>query len=230
MKFCKNCKVKVDAERNYCPLCFRELAPVDESSSQEYPFAERKKNETFIKNDSFVLRLFIFLSLCAISICLLVNFLTRPNFLWSLVVVGGTVYVWILVCHTIMSRRGVFEKLLIQFLAITFLLWTCEHISYEKHWLFDYVFPSVAICSVLTMLLITFIRKDKSWILAFVSMTIFIVVVSILSFIYFVTKELPGATILNIVNLAFSGLTTIGYFTFGYGTLRQESSKKFHIG
>ena len=25
MKYCKNCKIKVDSDKDYCPLCFREL-------------------------------------------------------------------------------------------------------------------------------------------------------------------------------------------------------------
>ena len=45
MKYCKNCKVKVDADRSYCPLCFRELEVKNNEGASEYPFMERKKNE-----------------------------------------------------------------------------------------------------------------------------------------------------------------------------------------
>lgn len=223
MKYCKNCKVKVDADRNYCPLCFRELEVKDDQTVGEYPFVERKKNETFTKNNSFVFKFFIFLSVCAVTICLLVNFLVNPDFKWSLVVVSGIFYVWILVSHTIISRRGVFEKILMQLLGIFLILWACEQISYERHWLANYVAPSISMCSILTMVLISFIRKDKTWVLAFFFIIILLTVVSVIFFRFATFK------ILGIINLVFCGLTLFGYLTFGYGVIKTEFSKKFHI-
>ena len=152
MKYCSNCKVKIDGERNYCPLCFREVKEIDNEKTLDYPFAERKKDEKYQKNNSFVLKLFIFMSICAISICLFINYylltLDPPvnSQWWSLVVLSSVTYVWVLIAHTIISRRSVFEKILAQLLAIIFLLWTCEFISSANtNWLANYVLPSISI-------------------------------------------------------------------------------------
>ena len=225
MKYCKNCKVKVDANRNYCPLCFREISDCDGVSVQEPPFAERTKNEHEGKKNTFILKLFFFLSVCAVSTCVLINLLVKPDFLWSLVVTSSIVYVWIIVGHTILSRRGVFEKIFMQLLGLMFILWTCEMISpNSEHWLANYIFPSLSICTIATMLMITFIRKDKTWVLAFFLIVIVLTIASALFFVY-----LDDFKILGIINLAFCVLTIFGYLVFGYPVIRREFMKKFHL-
>lgn len=228
MKYCKNCNLKVDAERNYCPLCFRETVECSDEKTREYPFAERTKDEHENKKSTFILKLFMFLSVCAITTCLLVNLLVDSSLLWSMVVTAGIVYVWIMVGHTILSRRGVFEKIFMQLLGIMFILWMIERISpnaeYDR-WLANYVFPSVSMCTVATMLMISFIRKDKTWILAFFFITLVLTLASVIFFVY----NLDGFIILGIINLGFCSLTLFGYLTFGYSVIKTEFSKKFHI-
>ena len=199
MKYCKNCNVKVDADRNYCPLCFREIKKCDEIQTEEPPFIERTKNEHESNKQTFLIKLFSFISLCAIAICILINLLVDKSLLWSLVVTAGILYVWIIVGHTILSRRGVFEKIFMQLVGIMFILWACELISdNSEHWLANYVFPSVSMCTVATMLMISFIRKDKTWILAFFLITIVLTVASVLFFVY-----LDDFKTMGIINIAF---------------------------
>ena len=136
MKYCKNCKINVDADRNYCPLCFRELKTINEESVGEYPFMERRKNEHVTQSTHLLLKIFLFLSVSIISVCTLVNLLINPETLWCLLVGFSLIYVWILVAHTILSRRGVFEKIFMQLVGVMLILWACEILSLNKeHWL-----------------------------------------------------------------------------------------------
>lgn len=225
MKYCKNCKVNVDADRNYCPLCFRELKTLNEESVGEYPFMERRKNEHVTQSTHLLLKIFLFLSVSIISVCTLVNMLINPETLWCLLVSFSLIYVWILVAHTILSRRGVFEKIFMQLVGVMLILWACEILSLNKeHWLANYVFPSVSMATVATMLMCTFIRRDKSWILAFVFIILVLTVASVLFFVY-----LDEFYILSIINLAFCALSLLGYFTFSFKVIKAEFLKKFHL-
>ena len=224
MKYCKNCKVKIDGERNYCPLCFREVESIDDKTSTPL-FSERKTNETNVQRGLFVTKLFVFMSVCAISICLLVNYFTGFKSLWSLSVVSGITYVWILISHTIISRRGIFEKVLFQLLGIMFILWTSELISVGHTWLPNYVFPSVSLCTICSLLMITFIRKDKSWILSFLTITFILSVVSLVIMI----RQPDEFMLLNLINVVLGGLSVLGYFTFGFNAIKQEFLKNFHL-
>lgn len=225
MKYCKNCKINVDADRNYCPLCFRELKTINEESVGEYPFMERRKNEHVTQSTHLLLKIFLFLSVSIISVCTLVNMLINPETLWCLLVGFSLIYVWILVAHTILSRRGVFEKIFMQLVGVMLILWACEILSLNKeHWLANYVFPSISMTTVATMLMCTFIRRDKSWILAFVFIILVLTVASVLFFVY-----LDEFYILSIINLAFCALSLLGYFTFSFKVIKAEFLKKFHL-
>lgn len=227
MKYCTHCKAKINTDRTHCPLCFREIKDLENScdcEQTEKMFLERKQNETHIKNNSFVTKLFVFLSICAVSICGVINYLVNRNLLWSLLVLSGIVYIWILIAHTIISRRGSFEKVLFQVLGIMFVLSISELISDDKNWLQSYVFPSIVMATVFTLLMITFIRKDKGWMLSFVAITMLLGIASVLNFIYFDTFK-----ILSYVSIPLCVLTTFGYFTFGFGVIRNEFLKKFHL-
>lgn len=224
MKYCKNCKVKIDSERDYCPLCFRESVKINDEVSTPL-FAERKTNETTVKRNLFVTKLFIFMSICAISVCLLINYFTGFELPWSLSVVSGILYCWILISHTIISRRGIFEKVLFQLLGIIFILWTSEKISTGHTWLWNYVFPSVSLCAICSLLMITFIRKDKSWILSFLTITFILSVVSLIIMI----RVSDDFKLLNLITVVLGGLSVLGYFTFGFWAIKQEFSKNFHL-
>ena len=230
MKYCKNCNVKVEANRNYCPLCFREIVSDGVENQGEPLFVERTKNETFARNNSFILRLFVFISFCIVSICGLINYLTSDHFSWSILVLACVVYVWILVAHTITSRRGPFEKIFLQVGALMFILWACEYISGSKdqHWLVNYVFPSISMATVATMIMITFIRKDKSWTLAFASITALLTIVALLILFYHY-GHYQQLFIISVINIVFCLISLLGYLTFAYNTIKTEFLKKFHL-
>lgn len=226
MKYCTHCKTKVDTDHTHCPLCFREIKDINEATCEptEKFFLERKQNETTIKNNSFVTKLFVFLSICAVTICFLINYLVDQSLLWSALVFSCIVYIWILISHTIISRRGVFEKVLFQVLGLMLVLAISEVLSSDKNWLQSYVFPSIVMVAVLSLLMITFIRSDKSWVLSFVSITIILGIGSILNFIYF-----DNFKVLSYISIPLCALSALGYFTFGFNVIKQEFLRKFHL-
>lgn len=222
MKYCKNCKVNVDTDRDYCPLCFRELS--GEGMTDTPLYAERKTNEHCNKNNDFITKLFVFMTICSVSVCLIVNLLADPEVLWSLTVISGLTYVWVLVSHTIISRRGAFEKVLFQLLAILFILWTSDLISSTHDWLPEYVFPSVSLCAITVLVMIILIKRDKSWILSFFVITLFLGISSVIVIINFDSFKL-----LNLINIVYSFLLIIGYLNFGGERIRQQFAKIFHL-
>ena len=223
MKYCKHCKVNVDTDRDYCPLCFREIS--GEDSTKTPMFAERKNNEHGNRRSDFILKLFIFITLCIVSVCLIINFLADPEVLWSLIVISGLTYVWVLVVHTVMSRRGAFEKALFQLLAIIFILVTSNSVSPKHFWLPEFVYQSISICAVSALALIVLIRKDKSWILAFLGITVMLTFASGVILL----KKMDTFILLNLINVIYSSLVVLAYFIFGTEQIKQQFSKIFHL-
>ena len=222
MKYCKNCKIKVDSDKDYCPLCFRELS--GEGASDTQLFAERKVNEHSNERNNILTKIFVFMTICVVSICLITNLLIDPSVLWSLSVVSGALYVWILVSHTIISRRGIFEKVLFQVLAIMFILWTSSEISPTHDWLQQYVYPSVSLSVLTVMLMIILIKKDKSWLLSFFTISILLGTASVV-----ILFNYDSFKILNLINIVYAALLVIAYVIFGGKVIKQQFTKIFHL-
>ena len=60
---------------------------------------------------SGLLVIFLFISIVSSAVCLTVNLMTSFLPFWSLIVIIGIVYCWVLIVHTILSRRSIFEKI-----------------------------------------------------------------------------------------------------------------------
>ncbi len=223
MKKCKYCQVEVETKKDFCPLCFNHLEMVD---NKVEPFYElRKFNETTQKTSNFLYKLFLFLSICIGSVCLIINRLTNPNLWWSLVVIFSVLYVWVLVAHTILSKQSVFKKVLLQILSILILLYFSEKIS-PSDWLVSYVLPSVSICSVIVSLMLLFIsKKRREYLIGFLFIYLVLGLVSTFCIVF----KWDTFFIINLINAILCGLCLVGVLIFGFGAMKEELQKKWHI-
>ena len=106
MKKCPNCKVKFKTNRLSCPFCHKILEDIPgDNNYQEYP-----KYQQEITPKRIPLKICIFLSLIAIFVTILINFLTlnkeNPKY-WFAIVIGGLIFLWILVGVTIISKNNI---------------------------------------------------------------------------------------------------------------------------
>lgn len=147
MKWCEHCKVHVDTDRRICPLCFNSL--VDENKEEEKTFNNYPKRITVKKKYNIFYRILIFIFLLAISVSLLVNFLTydKSGKWWSLYVVIGVVYAFILIRNTLYARINMTKKLAIQELFISLLVLGIDVLSGNKGWALSIVIPSVCMAT-----------------------------------------------------------------------------------
>lgn len=224
MKYCKYCKTKVDTTNDFCPLCFNHIEELD--NSYEQFFTPRRRNETADRKKHFIFKLFLFLTICAITTCFLINFLVNPTVQWSLVVAFGLIYVWVLVSHTIMSRQSAVKKCLLQVISIFILLYFTERVANSQKWLMQYVYPSISFTVIFVLLMILFIDKNRSC--NIFGFTVLIILMGVVSFVLLLFN-LVEFKLLNLINCVFTVLTVLGMLIFGSRTLKQELSKRFHL-
>ena len=158
MKKCENCGVTVKTNHNICPLCNRQLEVVDNKKIQGAdPFTPYEKLITD-KSSEILYKIFLFISIIASAVCLTINLMTSFLPFWSLIVIIAIIYCWVLVVHTILSRRSVFEKIFLQVGVIVALLFVCEWVSSSDKWMVNYVIPSM---SMLVILVLFIFFKNK---------------------------------------------------------------------
>ena len=224
MKRCRYCKTDVDTDKNFCPVCFNRLESIDDKSTGMYPL--RKSNETTIKNSKFLYKLFLFITVCSITSCVLVNVLLTHEPYWFWIVVFGEVYLWITVTHTILSGGSVFSKIFLQIVFILLILFFAERLSISN-WLLPYVFPSISLCALFVLALILFIsNKRGEYVFGF---TVLVTILGTVSVLLIVLKLTAGFDILNVINIAACGLSFFGYLLFGFTAMKNDLSKRWHL-
>ncbi len=223
MKKCSKCNVTVNTNYKTCPLCFNELSETQGEVNEMFKSRELEPKKNNVKK--LLTKIFLFISLVAIIVCLTVNLMVKPLPLWSLLVALGIVYVWILVLHTIISKRNIFEKIVLQIGTLIGLLFVCEWVSGGKQWMVDYVIPSISMAVMLVLFILCLSLKNHQGLVSFFIINI---ILTLISGILLLCK-VPHFALLNIITCILGSVTIVGVVLFSGSALKNELSKKFHV-
>lgn len=225
MKHCKYCNVDVSTTENYCPLCYNTLEGENNGTIDFYQ--KRRENETKHKTRYLIYKIFLLISIAIISTCIFINVITYESAptLWSLLVGVCVVYLWILVPHTIISKRSIFEKILFELIGAISIVYVCNILS-NGTWLVEYVLPSMQIATVGVLSMIQLISKEKY---RYIFPFFFIYAILFVTSIIMVATKVDTFGLINEINMILSGIAIVGTLIFGHKTLKTEISKKFHL-
>jgi hypothetical protein len=226
MKECIKCKASVATQKKQCPVCFNELEPTTENNDQIWHYNMSKYNDNVSNKNAFLIKLFLFLTISISSICLFLNFTFSPETFWSLVVIVPMLYLWILVRHTIISRRGNFEKILFQFIGILAVVLTSNMVAGGEDWFWLYIVPSSSIVAATILTFVLLINKKRSdFVFSFFLMSVFLIVLSVVLLLINVTTF----KLLYFISLLYNALFAFGILVFGFKSLKRGFLKTFHI-
>lgn len=223
MKVCQKCKVNVDTYRKTCPLCGQILHDDENNREYEnlypdYEFPNRKVN--------LVMRILLFASISSIGIALMVNILTFSGSYWSFYVILGVLYAWILLRITIISRKNIADKLLIQLFALSILTYGVELISESSGWALEYVVPFLCIATTIAIVIIIMIKPMRYS--DYVSYFLIIFLISWVPLILYFSSVINIAWP-SVTAASFSLMILFGMITFADRATKDELKKRFHI-
>lgn len=222
MKYCESCKVSVDNPVQRCPLCYGMLTPKDNQPEfPSYP-ALLQKAERY----NLIYRALIALSLAVSVTCLTINLLTNRSVLWSLIVIGNILYMWVAISTAVRSRSKLGFNVMIQAISLAFLLVIIDWLSGHSNWALNYVVPFVFITATFSITMIIIVRRMdlRSFILYFF-------LTALIGFIPLLLMAVGQVTVLwpSLASALYSGLSLIGLFIFADRTTKQELKKRFHL-
>ncbi len=225
MKKCPQCQVEVNTERKTCPLCFALLQPGEGETPQLTPYPKYRSRA--VRYNVFF-RILTFLSIITAFVSIVVNVLTYRDHgkLWSLVVLAGLFYLWVLFRSTIRGYGNVPRRLVIQMLTLSALLYVIDRFSGNSGWALSYVIPFLSMASILAIiiLLVSNTVKFGDYLSALLAASVFGFIPFILWLFDIVTTLWPS---LSAASLSFS--TIIGMFIFAGDHIKEELKKRFHI-
>ncbi len=224
MKHCSICRIEVDTNQAYCPLCYNHLTEVSPKDTPEM-FNLEKPSQIKIKRRTQVAKVFLLISIAIIAACVFINIETK-TIPWSVVVGLSIVYLWVLIAHTIMGRSAPFTKIMFQLISVIALLTATNKIFSSNDWLTHYVYPALAMAVSMVLCMIVLISKNRKHLcFSFFCIMTMLLIASII----FVVFKIDTFRILNIVNILLQALVLIAFVLFAGKTLLSEAGRKFHI-
>lgn len=211
---------------DFCPLCGTELAPGQNSSSKppapnSYP--DLAKN---IARYNLIKRILMFVSLLGCGICLMVNLLVTPGFLWCLIVIASVIYCWLAIPPLL--RRGTnFAARIVLNIALTSLLTIMlDIIIGYSGWSVSYVLPSLLSAGILATALMALINRTN-W----AQIVLYQVLVGIFGFIPLLLYVLGIASnlVMVIITAALALASLLVTLLFGDRSIKSEFKRRFHF-
>ena len=100
MKFCRNCKVKVNEQSQYCPLCgtFLDETVLDENNQQIQRYIKHPPLKIEGKTKNYLQKRLFWFAFLIFVVCVVANFLTFNGSFWS-----GYVLCGLLMCYFVIS-------------------------------------------------------------------------------------------------------------------------------
>lgn len=221
MKNCVKCHVQVKTTRKTCPLCGQILETITDDDLNIYPHYHSDE-----KHLNILLRILLFISILSILVTVLINFLTYSGSLWSVYVILGILYGWILLRLTIMSRTNIAGRLLIQMITTSLVTYGIERVSGDDDWALEYVVPFICIVTMISIVMILLIKKMKFN--DYLSYLLLSVVISWVPMILYWTRVVKVLWP-SITAAAVAVAIVLGMIIFADTATKDELKKRFHI-
>lgn len=223
MKYCKKCNVSVDTVSEKCPLCFTMLAsdggPV---SGGKYPVLEGLPQRSY----NFVFRLLLLISIVAGSTSVLINILTYAGSLWSLIVAGGILFLWITVAYPLFIKRNIGHIIITEVLSVSAFLYIIEAVTHSQGWGLNYIIPFLFTAATLMITFILLLKRMK-W----REYSVYQMIMMALGLLPVVFLIAGLVTVLwpSLLSAFYSIMTFTGMMIFADKKYKSEIHKRFHL-
>lgn len=147
MSYCVNCGVELEPSLTSCPLCNTVVINPNElpyvKKFSPYP-EEKGQVETVNRKDWAIL--FSVVCVTTALTCGLLNFLVFHQSLWSLLVIGVCIILWVAAIPlTVCPKLPVYLSLLADGTAVGLYLYMITFVTHSDRWFFELAMPIVAL-------------------------------------------------------------------------------------
>lgn len=221
MNHCKDCEI--NTKEATCPLCHKLLSTEDiKAEDRAYPIYDQRQ----YKMRALVTKLTIAGGILAVLICLLINMLVMPHFLWVFYVAVAVFYLVVSLNHTILSASHLGGKIIAQVVSLTLLLLVIDGVTGSMEWSVNYVVPFVIIAGIM-LLTIIIITVRLKW-TGYISFLLLMIALGFLPLILYFSGV---ATVLwpSVSAASFSAATFLAMLIIGNTSVMTQLGRRFHF-
>ncbi|MBQ8592646.1 MAG: hypothetical protein IJ485_07865 [Lachnospiraceae bacterium] len=164
MSYCVNCGVELEASHTSCPLCNTPvLNPKQLSLTQSVPpFPKEKGQVEVVKRKDLAILLSVVLLSTAIT-CGLLNLLVYNESLWSLVIIGACVVIWVfMIPLVIYTKLPIYVSILFDGIVLAIYLFMITGLTTNNSWYFHIAMPIIMLLTFLAECMALLLRKFRA--------------------------------------------------------------------
>lgn len=221
MKRCEKCNIAVADPKTRCPLCGGMLSEGDGSEVETFPSIP-----TRYKQYSLYFRLLILISVGIGIVSVMLNLLLPQSGLWSLIVVGSLLCLWLLLSTAMRKTNNISKNILWQSILLSFLLVGWDLFTGWHRWSVNFVLPALYVAAMLGISIVSRAMRLKAE--DYIIYLLVDILFGLIPLIFFLTglAEIGWLCLLSVI---VSVLSLTSVFLFSEINLWQELKKRFHL-
>lgn len=220
MSRCKNCKVEILDETEFCPLCHSVLEQTEELENM-YPDARHKTQKLLLAS-----RLYLFCAIVLEFILLMIDFNSQSQVHWSFLAGLGFVYIYTVIRYAIIGKSGYRAKTVVLVLLAVLLTVAVDFITGYRGWSVDYV-ASGGILVLDVTIIVLMIWNRRNW-QSYLMWQLSTVILSLLPAVLYLMK-IETNVHMAFLPLIVSVFLFLGTLMIGGRRASQELYRRFHI-
>ncbi len=221
MSKCKNCNLEILDHTVQCPFCHFVLENGAEEVSTMYPDVSGKAKQ-FRLAENIVL----FVSILAVCICGIVNYMVGASIPWSLIVGLAVLYGNIVLRFAVVGKSGYMFKTIFLVVVAILVLIGIDYLAGYRGWAVNYVLPS-GILVVDFAILLVMIINHRNW-QSYIMVQLLTIVMSLVPLIMYFVGVIQHVILVNVA-LGVSVFLFLGTVIIGDRKAVNELKRRFYI-
>jgi len=239
MKFCNNCKVKVNSDSRYCPLCGSFLEKqINDDYDNEYiqsfvkhpPLKVEGKTKHYLQKRLFWFALLVFVA------CTVINVITFDGIFWFGYVLFGLIACYYVISSSVFKIRRLYSLIgttalvacfCVFGMEVTYSLSVAQNLS-EVNVTVQYVIPAIVVGALVLTDIMIMLNKNK-YKYFFISLIEITFVGVLLQSVVWLAKLQYAHNWFIFVAFFFSVINFILMIVMYWRTFKQEMLRKFNI-
>lgn len=163
MSYCVNCGVELDASSRECPLCNTPVInPNDlEKLKKTSPYPKEKGQVEVVKRKDWAILVSVVLSAAAIS-CALLNIFVFTNTMWSLLIIGICIILFVLAIPAVIyTKLPIYVSLLFDGIAVGIYLYMITYLTSSDNWFWQLALPILGLSTLLVEIFTLLLRHFR---------------------------------------------------------------------
>ncbi len=230
-KKCPQCGIILLQGGDTCPFCHCVPEDQDEAASAQIkkdfgsgaPYPDIMRKQRLVR---FALRLILFIMIVITATSVALNFAFTPTIWWSLIVMAGMIYGYVMLDYWIKHDAGFANKIGVQIFVSILFIFLADYLTGNRGWALQWVIPSIILFGDAVVFFLMLLNRSRwtSYLLLLILMELAGATILFLLFAGYIQNG-----ILVIICIAVTSVFLLATVIFGDAKITTELKRRFHV-